>query len=76
MDFRFCKLDNINYLVLRYLNTSVLPFERFAEEWLQDVEVWLWCPLERSFGIGLMHTHLPEGRKRMFLRIRQRKKSN
>jgi hypothetical protein len=26
--FRFCELENIGYLVLRYLNTGALPFEK------------------------------------------------
>ena len=37
--FHFCKLKNIDYLVLRYLNTGALPFEEWAEEWLFDGEV-------------------------------------
>jgi hypothetical protein len=37
--FRFCQLENINYLVLRYLNTGVLPFEEYSEEWVHDSEV-------------------------------------
>jgi hypothetical protein len=37
--FRFCQLENIDYLVLRYLNTGALPFEEWAEEWLHDGEV-------------------------------------
>jgi hypothetical protein len=37
--FRFCELENIGYLVLRYLNTGALPFEEFSEEWLFDGEV-------------------------------------
>jgi len=36
---RFCKLKNINYLVLRYLNTGALPFKEYSEEWLFDGEV-------------------------------------
>jgi hypothetical protein len=36
--FRFCQLESIDYLVLRYLNTSALPFEEFSEEWLFDEE--------------------------------------
>jgi hypothetical protein len=36
--FRFCQLENIEYPVLRYLNTSALPFEEWAEEWLHDGE--------------------------------------
>jgi hypothetical protein len=37
--FRFCQLENIDYLVLRYLKTGALPFEEWAEEWLFDGEV-------------------------------------
>jgi len=37
--FRFCELKNIDYLVLRYLNTSALPFEQLSEEWLFEGEV-------------------------------------
>jgi len=37
--YRFCELENINYLVLRYLNMGALPFEEFSEEWLHDGEV-------------------------------------
>ena len=36
---RFCELEGIDYLVLRYLNTGALPFEEFSEEWLFDGEV-------------------------------------
>jgi len=37
--FRFCQLENIDYLVLRYLNTGPLPFEEWAGEWLHEGEV-------------------------------------
>jgi len=30
--FRFCELENIDYLVLRYLRTGLLPFEEFSED--------------------------------------------
>jgi len=36
---RYCELDNINYLVLRYVNTGGGPFKEWAEEWLNDGEV-------------------------------------
>jgi len=36
--FRFCQLENIDYLVLRYLNTGALPYKEFSEEWLFDRE--------------------------------------
>jgi hypothetical protein len=35
---RFCQLENINYLELRYLNTGALPFKEYSEEWLFDNE--------------------------------------
>jgi hypothetical protein len=37
--FRFCQLENIDYLVVRYLNTGALPFKEWAEQWLFDGEV-------------------------------------
>jgi hypothetical protein len=36
---RFCELENINYLVLSFVNTGVGPYEEFAEEWLHDGEI-------------------------------------
>ena len=30
--FRFCELENIDYLVLRYLLTGLLAFEEFSED--------------------------------------------
>jgi hypothetical protein len=36
--FRWCQLENIDYLVLRYINTGALPYEEFSEEWLFDGE--------------------------------------
>jgi hypothetical protein len=36
--FRFCQLENIDYLVLRYLNTGALPYKEYSEEWLFDGE--------------------------------------
>jgi hypothetical protein len=35
----FCPRENIEYLVLKYLNTSVLPFDEFSEEWLHEGEI-------------------------------------
>jgi hypothetical protein len=32
----FCQIENIDYLVLRYLNTGTLPFEEVSKEWLFD----------------------------------------
>ena len=36
---RYCELENINYLVLRYVNTGAGPYEEWDEEWLHDGEV-------------------------------------
>jgi hypothetical protein len=49
---RFCELENINYLVLRYINTGALPFEEFSEEWLFDGEIKFTSTLETGIGIG------------------------
>jgi hypothetical protein len=35
---RFCQLEGIHYLVLRYFNTMALTFEGFLEEWSLDGE--------------------------------------
>jgi hypothetical protein len=35
----FCQYENINYLVLRYLNAGALPFEECSEEWFFDGEI-------------------------------------
>jgi hypothetical protein len=37
--FRFCALENINYLVMMHLNPGTSPFEEWAEEWLHVGEV-------------------------------------
>jgi hypothetical protein len=37
--FCFCQLENIDYLVLRYLNTGTPPFEKWAAGWLHNGEV-------------------------------------
>jgi len=36
--FHFAQLENIDYLVLRYLNTGLLAFEEFSEDLLFDEE--------------------------------------
>jgi len=35
----FCQLENVEYLVLRYLNTGALPFDEFSKEWLHGRQV-------------------------------------
>jgi len=34
----FAELENIDYLVLRYLNTGLLPFKEFSEDGSYDEE--------------------------------------
>jgi len=34
--FHFCEQEDIDYLVLRHLNTGARPFEEWPEEWLYD----------------------------------------
>jgi hypothetical protein len=48
--FRFCQLENIDNLVLQYLNTSALPYEEFSEEWLFDGETQFTSTLETVIG--------------------------
>jgi len=36
--FHFVQIENIDFLVLRYLNTGLLPFEEFSEDLLFDEE--------------------------------------
>jgi hypothetical protein len=50
--FHLCQLESIDYLVLRYLNAGVLPFEEWAEEWLFDVEVKFSYTVETASGEG------------------------
>jgi hypothetical protein len=53
-DFRFCKLENIGYLVSRYLHTREPPFKEWAQEWLENGEVWSSFTKEMWFG-ALLH---------------------
>ena len=36
---RFCELEAIDYMLLRYLNTGVKPVEEFSDNWLFDGEM-------------------------------------
>jgi hypothetical protein len=36
---RYWELENIEYLVLRCLNTGAVPFKEWAEEWLHNGDV-------------------------------------
>jgi hypothetical protein len=37
--FRFLQIENIDYLVLRFLNTGLLLYKEWAEEWLFNEKV-------------------------------------
>jgi hypothetical protein len=37
--YRFCELENIGYLAVRYLKSGPPPFKEWAEEWLREGEV-------------------------------------
>jgi hypothetical protein len=51
---RYCELENIHYLVLRYVNTGAAPYEEWAEEWLHDVEAESFCSKETGCGGDLI----------------------
>jgi len=50
--FSFCRLENIDYRELRFLNISAHPFEQWAEEWLHEREVKSSYTKETEFGGG------------------------
>ena len=35
---RYCELEIIHFLVLRYVNTGAGPYEEWAEDWLHEGE--------------------------------------
>jgi hypothetical protein len=37
--FGFCDLENIGYVVLRFLITGALPFKEYSERWLHNGEM-------------------------------------
>jgi hypothetical protein len=52
--YRFCELENIDYLVLWHLNKGALPYEEFSEEWLFDGEARFTSTSETEIGICLI----------------------
>jgi len=72
--FRFVQLENIDYLVLRYLNTGLLPFEEFSEDLLFDEEAWFISTEEPGCGIGLDREFSLSRNEKLSLRIRRGKK--
>jgi len=72
--FGFCEFKNIDYLVLRYLNTGAPPFNEWAEEWLHNREVSSSFMKETGFGGNSILVALAYRCKRLSLRIRQGEK--
>jgi hypothetical protein len=56
--FRFCQLESIDYLELRYLNTGAQPFEEWADEWLHHGEALSSYILETVSGGDLISVAL------------------
>jgi len=72
--FRFVQLKNIDSLVLRYLNTGLLPFKEFSEDLLFDEEAWFISTEETVCGIGLDRKFSLFRNEKLSLRIRRGKK--
>jgi len=72
--FRFVEIENIDYLVLRYLNTGLLPLEEFSEDLLFDEEAWSISTEGTACGIGLDWEFLLYRNKKLSLRIRRGEK--
>jgi len=62
--FRFCELENIDYLVLRCLNSGASPFEEWANEWLHNVEIQYISTKQTACGEGLIWDALESWYKR------------
>jgi len=73
MVFRFAELENIDYLVLRHLNTGLLPFEELSEDLLFNGEAWFISTEETDCGIGLEREFSLFGNEKLSLRIRRGK---
>ena len=52
---RICEIENINHLVLRYLNTGASPFQEWAEECLRKGKVYSSYTKERVCREGLIY---------------------
>jgi hypothetical protein len=50
---RYYELENINNLILRYMNTGAGRYEEWSEEWLHDDEVFSSYTIETDCGEGL-----------------------
>jgi len=68
--FRFCQLEGIDFLVLRYLNTGQLPFKEFSGEWLYNEEEWFISTEETVCGIDLDWEFLLQSNEKLSLRMR------
>jgi hypothetical protein len=67
--FHFCELENIGFLVMRYLNTGALPFEEFSEDELFDGEELVTSISEMVAGGGFIYGQLLRKVRRWSLRI-------
>ena len=70
----FAELENIDYQVLRYLNTGLLPFEEFSEDPVLDGVAWFISTEETDCGIGLVRKFSLFRNEKLSLRIRRGKK--
>jgi len=72
--FRFAQLEIIDYLVLRNLNTGLLPFEEFSEDQYFDEATWFISTEEKVCGIGLDWEFSLLRNEKLSLRIRRGEK--
>jgi len=71
---RLAQLENIDFLVLRYLRTGLLPFEEFSEDpWYDEGNRFI-STEETVCGIGLGWEFLLFRNEKLSLRIRRGKK--
>jgi len=71
---RFAQLENIDFLVLRYLHTGLLPFEEFSEDEYHDAETESLSIEETVCGIGLDWEFSLLWNEKLSLRIRRGEK--
>ena len=72
--FRFAQLENIDFLVLRDLNTGLLPFEEFSGGESGYEEIWFTSTEERVCGIGLEREFSLFRNEKLSLRTRREEK--
>jgi len=72
--FRSCELEDIDNLVLRYLNIGALPFEEFPKEWLSNGETRYTSTEETVCGTGLDCEFVLRRNEKLSPRIRRGEK--